>query len=259
MPTPQVFTAYIDPAALGTTLAEGPKYVGKLEPSAPHAGSFGLGSPTPLDPGQPPLFGGAYFVNMLDKIWAEFDTPEKRTAKRLKLVLEDVADRANEVNLGAMDLFELPGYKLPESERKSWRRDFLRYAKRLNEYRAKLDELDPASTDTESIYVGLIQRRDGAGPVPDVIMHLHLFDQLKILQDHAQEMAEEWLSKLLDSLAALGEAIDETTDTIGEQVEESRESRKRLGWWIFGGLTGAGLLAVVAAVIVRGGRKEREP
>jgi hypothetical protein len=231
---PDAKIAFIDPhAALGPLTAT---IVAGLGPSAPHTDD----EPEKVEPISARLMtgpalrlgasGGAelHYTQILDQIWAEFDDPEERTAARLRAVLEEVADEAQRVFSLAQETWpKLSKFKVPDSERARYDREFLAYLRRLNGYRDMLQELEPSSTATESVYVGLIQRRQGAGPVPDCIMHMYFAEQLGILAEHADEMGEGFIGRVLGGLERIDTLIDNANniiEDIGDRVTEDAAS-----------------------------------
>ncbi len=68
-------------------------------------------------------------------------------------------------------LEDLDAYEIEESELKRFYKESSDYLRRLNNYRERLAKLEPDSIDTEDVYIGLVKRQDGAGTVPDAIMH----------------------------------------------------------------------------------------
>jgi hypothetical protein len=193
---------YIDPNLLQKALKPGGAAVPSFAagPSAPHTESEvddppSLGWPNWQDwlpDGMKPL----HYTEHLDPIWAEFDDAEERTAERLQALFDEVADEALKVHLLSVEVFQnAPTYKLPASERDRFHKEFLAYGKRLNGYREKLAALDPKSTATDDVYIGLVQTKKGAGPVPDVIMHLYFAKQLGILADHVDDMGKGFVAR----------------------------------------------------------------
>src|SRR5690606_17355951 len=206
-----------------------------------------------IHPGLPPVVAAGHYTQVLDELWPEFDDPEERTAARLDSLLEEVADEAQRVHLLAQDLWEkLPSYKLPDSERKRYDAEFLAYLRRLNEYRTTLDELEPTSTATGSVYLGLVTRRQGAGPVPDAIMHRYFAQQLGILSDHGQEMSEGFVGRVMDGLAKVDKLIDRGVDKIGE-VEKDAADRLDSAWDQFTRPWKIAAGVVLGTVVVFGG------
>jgi hypothetical protein len=260
--------AYINPnAVLGALTIQ--KVEPNLEPSGPHAfdepveakvpivlGVPGLSvnSGLSLSPGSPPLVAATpHYTQVLDQLWPEFDELEERTAARLSSLLEEVIDEGQRVMLLKQDLWEkLPSYKVPESERQRFDKEFLAYLRRLQAYKTALANLEPESTATDSVYIGLVKRRDGAGPVPDAIMHLYFAQQLGILADHSREMSEGFVGRVMDGLAKVDAAIDRAGDTIeraGDEAEKKLDSwwdRVTRPWKIAGGV-------VLGAVVLVGG------
>ncbi|EDM74998.1 hypothetical protein PPSIR1_19107 [Plesiocystis pacifica SIR-1] len=287
MAMPDLKMAFIKPEVIDAEvvgvvtkgLEQGPTYTPDLDlgPSPPHA--FDEEDPipaatpifvgAPLSPGSPPPVARPHYTQVLDEIWPEFDTRADRTAARLQALLDEVKDEAQRVHLLAQSVWEkLPSYKVPDSERKRYQAEFLAYLKRLREYGEVLDELEPDDTNTESVYVGLVRRRESAGPVPDAIMHMYFAQQLGILSDHAEDMGEGFVGRFMDGLAQTGEAIDDARDDFEEtkKMAEERfdklfaelsEAAKRGMLW-GGVILGTGLLIGGTIAVVRIANR-REP
>lgn len=292
--------AYIDPDAVLGALTVQPKIVqigANLGPSSPHefdeeiedaevplgvpglstnapagVGQPGLSVPTPqvsvhpgVHPGAPPVVAATHYTQVLNELWPEFDDPEERTAARLESLLEEVADEAQRVLLLAQDVWEkLPDYKVPDSERKRYDAEFLAYLRRLNEYRTTLAELEPTSTATGSVYLGLVTRRQGAGPVPDAIMHLYFTQQLGILSDHGQEMSEGFVGRVMDALAKVDKLIDKGAETVAEAEEDAADRLDNAWdqftrpWKIAGGIL-LGTVVLVGGTLIAISASKREP
>jgi hypothetical protein len=279
---PEAKIAFIDPqATLGALTAKA--LLGALGPSAPHIDdepeqvepiAAKLATRASLRLGAP-LLGELHYTQVLDQIWPEFDDPQERTAGRLSTLLEEVADEAQRVHLLAQDVWpQLPWYKVPDSERTRYDAEFLAYLRRLNGYRDVLQELDPSSTATDAVYVGLVQRRQGAGPVPDCIMHMYFAQQLGILADHADDMGQGFVGRFLEILERVDTTIDETIDEASEKIENIHErGAEKAGeiWdrftrpfmWAAGILLGSlvvvGTVATVSIVRSRAANEPREP
>lgn len=272
---PEPTTAFIDPKAVLGALTVQP-FEPHLGPSGPHDHddpveaqvAVNLGGATPglaLNPGTPPLVSAAHYTQILDQLWPEFDDPEERTAARLNSLLEDVIDEGQRVLLLKQDVWEkLPSYKVPESERQRFDKEFLAYLRRLQEYKKTLADLEPDSTATDSVYIGLVKRRDGAGPVPDAIMHMYFAQQLGILADHADEMGQGFVGRVMDGLARVDAVIDRAADAV-ERAEQDA-ANKLDSWWdrvtrpwkIAGGVL-LGVVAVVGGVVLVDKLRDREP
>lgn len=251
-----------------------------LGPSGPHQldddfeeGEAIVDPPNPLKTPGPPNLGTArppviaadkHYTQVLDTLWAEFDDPEEQTAARLNALLEEVAEEARKVHLLAQDIWDkLPDYKVADSERERYHAEFLAYLKRLHAYSNTLEELSPDSTATQSVFVGLVKRRQGAGPVPDAIMHMYFAQQLGILADHSKEMSDGFTGRVVDALAlahtVTAEAIQDAAEETGEVVEGVINSVKgpwwrNIGkpWLIAAGVTAGGLAlggTVLGAVV----------
>ena len=250
---PEIEVAFIDPkAALGKLAiqAKAAKAADEdLGPSGPHQFDEPqkaklqvkvAAQPVAMSPGLPPLVGEAHYTEVLDEIWPEFDDPEERTAARLSSLLEEVADEAQRVHLLAQDVWEkLPFYKVQDSERKRYDAEFLAYLRRLNVYRKALDELDDDSTATADVYVGLVQRKHQAGPVPDCIMHMYFAQQLGILQDHADDMGEGFVGRVMDGLGAVSEVVESQMVTRGVHESATADALRQSCLWGLAGVIGA--------------------
>lgn len=255
---------FVDPAVLLGKVKQATKspIVAKLElgPSPPHDDEHEDDEPVPPQVGGT-LGAGGHYLDVLDQIWAEFDTPEERTAARLKVLFEKVVDEAARMNLAVQDyLNNTPNHKVPLLERYRLHAEFLKYLKRLNGYRVKLDSWPPETTDTESVYVGLVQTRQGAGPVPDCVMHLYFQNQLDVLAEHIEDMSVGFVARVFDALADLRDTAIETQDEIRDAKNEAKAEAEK--WrWVVGAAIGTIALAIVGAVTValtRGG-SGREP
>jgi hypothetical protein len=219
-----------------------------------------------LTPGLPPPVTATHYTNVLDDLWPEFDDPEERTAARLESLLEEVADEAQRVHLLAQDVWErLPSYKIPDSERQRYDKEFLAYLRRLNGYRTTLNDLEPESTATNSVYVGLVKRLQGAGPVPDAIMHMYFAQQLGILADHADDMGEGFMGRVMDGLAQVNRVVDDASEAVDEAKADAEQKAADL-WekltrpWIWAAGLFLGSIVVIggAAVIVNSTKKTPE-
>ena len=280
---PELKVAYIDPkAVLGALSVQ--KLDPSLEPSGPHEDDDvveakfdvisglsmnpGVASGLSMTPGPAPVVGEPHYTQVLDKLWPEFDDPEERTAARLSSLLEDVIDEGQRVLLLKQELWEkLPDYKITESERKRFDNEFLAYLRRLNDYKKALAELEPESTATDPIYIGLVKRRDGAGPVPDAIMHLYFAQQLGILNDHADEMSEGFVGRVMDGLAKVDTVIERAQDTVerakddaGNKVDSWLDRMSR-GVKIAAGVVLGSVVLITTAVVVSkvADRPDQEP
>lgn len=270
---PKLEVAFINPqAALGALTPQVTKLadVG-LGPSGPHEFDEEPeeGEPitksamfTPrlsLSSGRPPLVTAAHYTNVLDDLWPEFDDPEERTAARLESLLEEVADEAQRVHLLAQEIWErLPSYKIPDSERKRYDTEFLAYLRRLNEYRTALNDLEPENTATSSVYLGLVKRRQGAGPVPDAIMHMYFAQQLGILADHADDMGEGFMGRVMDGLARASKVVDDASEAVDDaktdaeqKVEDMWDKLTRPWIWVTGLFLGSVVVIGGTAVILK--------
>ena len=95
----------------------------------------------------------------------EFDDPSERTASRLFAVIVQVGNAALKVHHLQMDLFDkVPFYKVVDEDRERFRKEFNAYLKRIKHYKQALMGLPDDSVDTDEVYLGLIKRRQGAGP-----------------------------------------------------------------------------------------------
>jgi hypothetical protein len=258
---PDAKIVFIDPKAALGALTPTPitAKVVDLGPSPPHADEpievepIKVKLAAGLGPGAPPILGEMHYTQILDEIWPKFDDPEKRTAARLDALLDQVADEAQRVHLLAQDTWpKMPWYKVPELERKRWDNEFLAYLRRLNGYRGLLLSLEPGSTDTDPVYVGLVKRRQGAGPVPDCIMHLYFADQLGILAEHAADMGEGFVGRSIDAIARVDKALDDAAAAVDEATAEAKAGLA--GVW--DGITRtakiAGAVMVAAIVVITG-------
>ena len=114
-----------------------------------------------------------------------------------------------------------------------------------------MGDLEPDSTATQTVYVGLVQRAQGAGPVPDAIMHVYFAEQLGILADHADEMGEGFVGRVLDGLSRVDSAIDDARDAADEEANAFTDwldefTRPiRIGAWIV-----VGSIAAIAGVVL---------
>ncbi|PRQ02051.1 hypothetical protein [Enhygromyxa salina] len=280
MPTTNV--AFIDPKAALAALTPHVKAPDlSLGPSGPHAfdddddleegvpitKSATVGARLSLDPGLPPPVTAVHYTNVLDDLWPEFDDLEERTAARLGSLLDEVADEAQRVHLLAQDLWErFPSYKIPDSERKRYDTEFLAYLRRLNDYRKVLSELDPESTATNAVYLGLVQRRRGAGPVPDAIMHMYFAQQLGILADHADDMGEGFMGRVMDGLARANKVADDAAEAVEEAAADAEEKAANVWeritrpWlWAAGIFVGSVVAIGGTALIIHAAKTPPEP
>lgn len=267
---------YIDPkVVLGALTPKKATIAADLGPSAPH-------EPDPIEaevsilamtPKGPPILGVPHYTQTLDQLWPEFDDPEERTAERLDALLSEVADEALKVHKFAQQIWEdMPAYKVLPSERTRYDREFLAYLRRLNEYRQTLNSLEPDSTDTESVYVGLVKRKQGAGPVPDAIMHMYFAEQLGILAEHSEDMGELFVGRVLRALTNTGrkihqaaeaardsaaEAGDAVADGISDAATAISDRLTRIGLWIGGIFLGTVVVGgIVFGVVASRGNRE---
>ena len=261
---------FIDPVALQKALTP----VGKLAvqhfepnlgPSAPHAddeddATPGLGFPNWRDwlpDGMP-----KHYTEGLDDLWAEYDDPDERTAARLQVLLDEVADEALRVHLLSVELFEkTPTFKLSLADRDRFHKEFIAYGKRLNGYRERLAMLEPGSIDTDAVYVGLVQSREGTGPVPDAIMHMYFANQLGILADHADDMGTGFMGRTLGALDKLERAAIDASDVVSDQAEAAAmnwSAPLRTIGWVIAGVLAAGAVVVGGVLAFSGTRRARE-
>jgi hypothetical protein len=223
-----------------------------LGPSAPHVDE-GTELLEELSPGSPPMFGAGlgegHYTNVLDEIWPEFDAPEERTAARLKVLLDETIERAERVHHASLEFFERVSFsKISLADRTRFRTEFIAYLRRLREYQERLDSLPKDSLDTASVYVGLVQQRSGAGPVPDAIMHLYFANQIDVLAQHVVDMSEGFVADVIAGLEALRDAGIDASDAIRETADEATDTAKKLRWAIFAGIGTAATVAVGAIV-----------
>ena len=224
-----------------------------------------------LGPGKPPIIGGEtkatkHYTNVLDELWPEFDDAEERTAARVKALLQEVKEEARKVFLLAQQVWaKIPGWKVEDTERQRFDKEFSQYLKRLQAYNDELTGLGPFDPVPSEVYVGLIKRRAGAGPVPDAIMHLYFADQLGILENHSETMSEDFVGRVIDGLAKVDEQIDNMKDELddaqkdiqdgfeeaaGEWAEGIRRSLLMVGGAILGSIVLIGGTVAIAATAV---------
>lgn len=273
MPDPKA--AFIDPqAALAALTPQLPKAALDLGPSGPHFDDDVEEAPVQVGEGLPPILKDAeakpaedprpHYTNVLDGLWPEFDDPEERTAGRLMALHREVRDEAWKVGLLKSELWESwSAFKIPQSERERFDKDFTQYLRRLNAYRKELDLLAPSSMETEDVYIGLVKRRDGAGPVPDAIMHLYFAQQLGLLKEHAQDMSAGFMGRVMTGLESAAKASRDTLEDIEDVVEDKSSALddaaaglKKLGWWILGGVVGTVALGGTVAAVVLAAKHE---
>ena len=250
---PTIKGAFIDPAVLLGKVQQPTKtpiVAGlALGPSAPHDDDDHDDDDAPAAPA-PPLLGAdtSHYVEVLDQIWPEFDQPEERTAARLQVLFDRTVDEASRMNLAVQDFLQnTPNHKVPYLDRVRLHTEFVKYLKRLNGYRVRLAELPPESTDTQSVYIGLVQTRPGAGVVPDAIMHLYFRNQLGVFAEHERDMSQGFVARVLDGLADLRdfaiEKQDEIRDAKKAAIEESQKWR-----WVIGAAIGAAVVTVLGVL-----------
>ena len=222
---PDAKIAFIDPKAALGALTPTPltAKIVDLGPNPPHAEEPIEVEPIKAKLGMSwiPEWPPKHYTQILDEIWPLYEEPQKRTAARLDALLTQVADEAQRVHLLAQDTWEkAPWYKVPDSERKRYDAEFLAYLRRLNVYRGVLRALEPNSTDTDPVYIGLVKRRQGAGPVPDCIMHLYFADQLGILAEHADAMGKGFVGNVIEAVAWAEGHADNVIDPVKDKAEE---------------------------------------
>lgn len=245
MPSPKI--VFIDPEAALGALTPQAHFVGTedLGPTPPHPFDDEPQEIEPieativpsvgLNPGAPPIIGSLHFTAVLDEIWPKFDEPSERTAVRLcALTMETIAE-AQKVGLLSQKVFnEMDLYKITPAVHEAFHRDFLAYLRRLGKYRETLDGLEPDDTATDSVYVGLVKRKQGAGPVPDCIMHLHFADQLGIISEHADDMTKGFVDRVDAALDRVAEVVEDVVEDIGDIeidiIDDETESRVQ-SWW----------------------------
>ena len=251
-------TAFIDPATLlgkKPAVAAAPAVAGfvptiqkvvELGPSAPHVdeGAELLAALSPGSPPSPPSMG-AHYTDVLDELWPSFDEPDERTAARLRVLFDETVKVAGQMNTISIDFFDrVPFSKISLADRTRFHKEFIEYLRRLNEYRKRLDELPPESTNTATIYVGLVKQRQGAGPVPDAIMHLYFANQLDVLADHVQDMSKGFVARVLAGLEATRDAAIVVEDQVTDTAEEAVQTVNTWKWGL-----GAGIAALVTIVV----------
>ena len=285
---PDVKVAFIDPKAALAALTPivgvkgfdpAPKVEG-LGPSGPHFDEDLDEAPVQVGAELPPILNIPtkpaaifHYTNMLDELWPEFDDLDERTAARLLSLHEDVRDEARRVFDLQLALWELPNFKITNEDRQRYEKEFSAYLRRLNDYRAILDALAPTSTETDEVYVGLVRRRKGAGPVPDAIMHMYFAQQLGILADHADDMGEGFIGRVMTGLAAADEkyeaakdAVEDAVDAQGEAIRDAvdgttnsiRDGLRTTWLWIAGTVIGTIVLGGAAAAVVVAAGKDDE-
>jgi len=240
--------AFVDPKAV---LGKAPPVQGfqpslNLGPSAPHEHEEEDDEPSP---GSPPQLG-AHYTDTLDEIWPQFDEPEERTAARLQVLFDQVVKEAARMHLASQDFFAGVSFqKISLADRARFQVEFTKYLKRLNEYRARLEQLPRESTDTDSIYVGLVKTRAGAGPVPDAIMHLYFQNQVGVLADHVKEMSEGFVAHVLEGLEDLAAFARESREALEHEAEAAVAHAQR---WsvVVGGAIVAAAVAVIGGVVL---------
>ncbi|NVB40334.1 hypothetical protein G6O69_21010 [Pseudenhygromyxa sp. WMMC2535] len=209
-----------------------------------------------LHPGQPPVLGESspHYTDVLDQIWMEFDDDEERTAARLFVVVEKVADEALRLHHLQIAFWgRTPEHQVPTKEFTRFQAEYLDYLRRLKKYKDVLLGLPDDSTDTDEVYLGLIKRRTAAGPVPDVIMHLYFLNQLGILEDHAEEMGTGFVGRSMSALEALDDTVDGAVEQVDDAVDaitEDTQQTRRRRLWMFGGFTALTVGGVVTAALL---------
>lgn len=265
--------AFIDPVQIQKALAPAAPlatahFEPKLGPSAPHVdheedeGMPTLGFPSWRDwlPGGMPK----HYTQVLDDLWPEYDDPEERTAERLQALLDEVSEEALRVHLLSVDVFEKTpaSWKLSVADRDRFHKEFIAYTRRLSGYRDTLASLDPKSTSTDAVYVGLIQTREGAGPVPDAIMHMYFATQLGILDDHVDEMGTGFVGRTLTSLDKINHVVIQGAEAIIDRAEEATTSvadtMRRVGLIVAGVLV-TGVVAIVGVFVLTRRTPSSEP
>jgi hypothetical protein len=230
-----------------------------LGPSAPHDDH----DDEEVSPGEPPRLGGSpgHYTNVLDQIWAEYERPEQRTAERLKVLFDQTVKEASRMHMATLDFFEsVPFHKIGLDDRMRYQVEFARYLKRLNAYRVIFERLPPSSTDTDAIYIGLVKTRQGAGPVPDCIMHLYFREQIDVLAEHVEDMSEGFVARVLDALDDLAKMAREAAEAIERKADDAETALRRLKW-IVGGTLAVVVTAAVGGLVVafRRRRSDDEP
>lgn len=262
-------TVFVDPDVL---LGKSPAVQGfvpklnlnlNLGPSAPHDHDDEHDEhddePSPGDP--PPLGADStHYTDVLDKIWPEFDQPEKRTAERLNVLFEHVVKEAARMHRASQDFFaSVPFHKIKLDDRVRFQLEFTKYLKRLNEYRVRFENLPATSIETDAIYYGLVQTRQGAGPVPDAIMHLYFRNQIGVLTEHVHAMSVGFVALVLDGLAALAELAREAREAIEQKAAEAAAQTRRWTWIVGGSIAVATTALLGGLVLAFRSRRTDEP
>ncbi len=235
-----------------------------LGPSAPHSDDHSAEEEAALGQGAPPVIPPSvgtenkkHYTEVLDPLWMAFDDPEERTAARMLALLEEVADEAlrlHHLQLSFWDSIEAK--KLPQSEFDRFHSEYMAYLIRLKRYKNDLLALEDSSTDTDEIYLGLIKRRQKAGPVPDAIMHLYFANQIGVLSQHAHEMGQGFVGRVmtaLDHADVIAEEAGELLEDVAEDAKDAATSaRRRTYGLVLGGLAlGVGGSVGLALVLTR--------
>ncbi len=249
--------AFVQPAAV---LAKAPAVQGlsvSLGPSAPHDDHD-----DEVFPGEPPRLGGdigpGHYTNVLDRILPEFERPEQRTAERLKVLFDQTVKEAARMHMASLDFFDsVPFHKIGLDDRTRYQLEFTRYLKRLNAYRVIFERLPPGSTDTDAIYIGLVKTRQGAGPVPDCIMHLYFREQLGVLADHVEDMSEGFVARVLDALDDLAKMAREAAKALDDKADDLAQTLRRIKW-ILGGTIAVVVTATVGGLIYSSRRRRSD-
>lgn len=236
-----------------------------LEPSAPH--QFDV-LPAEEQISETPIAttsqSGAPILQMhsedLEDLRAEFSDPALRTAERLNVVLDEVAEETTAVFRLEQDLLWGKANKsVIEDEVQDYRQDFRAYTRRLLSYRHALAELEPTSTDTDIVYIGLIERREGAGHLPDALMAQYFAERLGIIAAHKVEVGgfgeriRSRLEQLENASKAAAESVSDTKKGMEEGARRVQGKVQRTMLWVGGAVVTAGLL--FAGTLALTGRK----
>lgn len=241
-------------------------------------GEAPLGTATP-----PPIIPTDYqghYVNVLDAIREEFEDPDSRTKERMRVLIVEVINSLSEVVQRALVEVQeaLDKGLIEQAVADQWKQEFMRTGLRFREVYypvlvpdgiepSNMDEwgdIDPKSTDTDVVYEGMITGRsaddpDGYGAlvVPDVLAALYLADQIDVIDDHVEELSDDFLTR---TLLRLPNWVAETAVEVEEEIKKEKEEAK--DWWaehwtkVVAG-TGVGLGAIGVGVVILVNRKRK--